>query len=161
MKKLIKLSLMMVFVLSFLSGCSLKIEFNEKEKSPVPILDSYKIDITNITNDTHNFYITLKNSTGYKLVEDNGNKRFDIDIYSGESEIHVIIMDIDRHAEVVADCILEKNQKSHAAFIQGPIYPYQSGQIKVSIPKGVKPNTRYSILIEALDFSVSEKYTSI
>lgn len=118
-----------------------------------------KLRITNITNKNDAFYITVRNSTEYHLVNDDGNNRFDILHDSKQSEVQTIIKD--NLGNLIADYIVNDYNNETAKFTNGKgISRGKEGEIEISVPK-INPGITYTIILIAGITATTEKYTAL
>ena len=125
-----------------------------------------KLRVTNITNDNVTFYITIKNATGYELVNDLTSctgcaaDQLDVDDSNHQADVSVTIKDSSGTA--VANGIMVKASGSNASFTTGTIDNDDEGQIEVVVAAAdMNPGETYTIIITAAGTTSTEKYTAI
>jgi len=120
---------------------------------------SFELRITNITNDNRTFYITVRNSTGYYLVNDDGDGKIEVNESSKQSEVRVTIQD--NSGNIVANYAVNDYNGETAKFTTGKgIFNQDEGQIEVTT-SNINPGITYTIRITAANMATAEKYTAI
>ena len=125
-----------------------------------------KLMVTNITNDKNTFYITIKNATGYELVNDLIGGSFtaddlDVDEDNYQADVMVTIKD-STGSPVVNGIMVKAYGSSTASFTNGTIDNDDGGQIEVIVATAqMNPGETYTIIITAAGTTSTEKYTAI
>jgi len=125
-----------------------------------------KLRMTNITNDKNTFYITIKNATGYELVNDLIGGSFtaddlDVDEDNYQADVMVTIKD-STGSPVVNGIMVKAYGSSTASFTNGTIDNDDEGQIEVIVATAqMNPGETYTIIITVAGTTSTEKYTAI
>ena len=120
-----------------------------------------ELRITNITNDNRTFYIVIRNSTGYYLVNDDGDGKIEVNESSKRSEVRVTIQD--NSGNTVAEYVVNDYNEETAKFTSGEgIHNDEEGQIEVTVAeREMKAGETYIIIVTAAGTTTTEKYTAI
>ncbi|MCK4432543.1 MAG: hypothetical protein KAV48_01290, partial [Methanomicrobia archaeon] len=121
-----------------------------------------KLRVTNITNDNVTFYITLKNATGYGLVDDINPTLGSLDIDDGTHTADMMVTIKDSSGNPVANGAMVVATSNVAKFTTTEIPNDEEGQIEVIVAAAdMNPGETYTIIITAAGTTSTEKYTAI
>jgi len=125
-----------------------------------------KLRVTNITNDNVTYYITIKNATGYGLVNDLTTSPFasdtlDIDDATHTADVMVTIKNSSGVA-VASNLMVGSTTSNAASFTTTSIPNDEEGQIEIIVASDdLNPGETYTIIITAAGTTSTEKYTAI
>ena len=120
-----------------------------------------ELKITNITNDNRTFYVSIRNSTGYYLVNDDGDGKIEVNESFKRSEVRMTIQD--NSGNIIADYVVNDYSEETAKFTgEEGIYNDEEAQIEVTVAEEeMKAGETYIIIVTAAGTTTTEKYTAI